>query len=155
MLIRAILFTEDITEQDVRFLPHYYIVQNFDYEVSRYRNAKGTPYDLTQPVTLSFTLRQTTGIDAKEFYNRLQSTASNSVSILFDTNVNNVTARVEGYESAVLFRGYIVDVEEFYDADINPHSAAPEQLLIHVKLLADHITYIGVENNATLTIFEN
>lgn len=146
--IKALLIAEDITETS-RVAQHKCLtLQHFDYKCQRPRNEAGEPYGATVSVTLNCTLRSTD--DIRVFYDRLKSNAVFSYTCVFNA-VFDAQKNLSDYEDAMIVTGYVIDVEEEFDS-ASGEKGDNEQMLVHVKILLSSITYVGRNNNKTLSI---
>ena len=149
--LKALLVTEDITEQGINVLQdNGFTVQHFRYECRRNRNAAGHPYGPTLPAYLDFTVRVSSGEAGKVFFERLRANETFPYSFLFNANFNGMR-RLSECQDAMVATGYIIDLEESYDKDPGDDGSA-EQMLIHARLLLSNLAYLGRENVLKLTI---
>ena len=149
--LKVVLFPGDICETDAGILrSDCYTVQHFNYENKRTRNEeKGITYRAEDPTWLECTIRLNTPEAGKQFFEQMQENESFAYSFLFNATFS-ATNSIEKYEDAMVAIGYIVDIEEVYNTA--KETDQPEQMLMHIKMLLNTITFIGKQNNLVLSI---
>lgn len=148
--LKVILFPGDISETDAGISrDNCFTVQHFDYESKRYRSKDNNlNYHAEGPTVLNFTIRINTPETGKELFSQIQEQDSYAYSFLFNTTFSALNT-VESYEDAMIARGHIIDIEEVFCTDNS--NGQQEQMLMHVKLLLNTITFIGKQDNIVLT----
>lgn len=126
------------------------VIQNIDYTLSRPRQEDGHPYGSTLPTILSFTVRLESGKSYVHFFDNIKSTESRPYTIIHNPSFDANGMLVE-YELAMVATGYVVDIVESYDTDINDQGQS-EQMLVTVQMLLDNIAYLGNESSCDLLI---
>lgn len=148
--LKALLVTEDITEQGVNvYQNNCFTVQHFTYECRRRRNDEGIPYGSTLPSFLDFKVKVAPGDNGKVFLERLKQSETFPYSFLFNADFNSM--RLSACEDALVATGYIVNVEESYES-VPQEDGSADQMLIHARLLLTNIAYAGSERTLYLTI---
>ena len=149
--LKALLVTEDITEQGVNvWQNNSFTVQHFSYECQRKRNDAGLPFGATLPAYLDFTVRIASGESGKVFVERMKLNGTFPYSFLFNASFNGLRQLSE-YQDAMVARGYVVDLEESYDKAPGADGST-EQMLLHARLLLSKLSYLGRERVLDLTI---
>ena len=148
--LKVILFPGDISETDAGISrDNCFTVQHFDYESFRYRSKDNSVnYHAEGPTVLNFTIRINTPETGKELFTQIQEQESFAYSFLFNTTFNALNT-MESYEDAMVAKGHIIDIEEVFSTDKS--NVQQEQMLMHVKLLLNNITFIGKQDNLMLT----
>ena len=85
----------------------------------------------------------------KELFSQIQKQESFAYSFLFNATFNAINS-LESYEDAMVARGNIIDIEEVFYTERN--NGQQEQMLMHVKLLLNSITFVGKQHNLELSI---
>lgn len=149
--LKVILFAGDICETNAGITrDHCFTVQHFDYESKRYRSKENDAnYHAEEPTILDFSIRINTPETGKELFSQIQKQESFAYSFLFNTTFNAMNS-LESYEDAMVARGYIIDIEEVFSTEKG--KGQQEQMLMHVKLLLNNITFIGKQQNLVLSI---
>lgn len=163
MINKAYILTEDMrnaaTDNQGRYqLPHNscYILQQMEYSTCRCRQENGTPYNTSNMVVMKLTMQQSEDTSFQVFYSRLKENHSYSFSLLFDATMENETI-LKDYGSAMVFSGYVVDVEETFHGGLTTlkDKQSDELMQITVKVMLDNITYVGQTSDVTLSIYRN
>ena len=149
--LKAILFLGDISETNAGISRHNcFTVQHFDYKSKRYRSQDNKiNYHAEEPTVLDFTIRINTAETGKELFSQIKQQESFSYSFLFNATFNAMSS-LENYEDALVAGGHIIDIEEEFGTETNKEQQ--EQMLMHVKLLLNTITFIGKQRNLVLSI---
>lgn len=151
--LKALLITEDITEQGVSvWQSNCYTVQHFSYECRRRRNESGVPYGPTTPSYLDFSVRIANAESGKVFFERMKTYQSFPYSFLFNASFNDMR-KLSECEDAMVATGYIIDLEETYDKP--QEDGVQEQMLLRGKLLLCNIAYLGRDKKMKLTITQD
>ena len=120
---------------------HCFTVQHFAYKASRSRNKSGIPFGPTNTTLMEFTLKLLNPADSKLFYERLVSNNTYACTFLFNATFNEMK-RLKAFDDAMVVEGYIVDLEDNYDATPDEDGTS-EQILLNIKILVHSITYKG------------
>ena len=149
--LKVILFAGDICETSAGITrDHCFTVQHFNYESKRYRSKENDAnYHAEEPTILDFTIRINTPESGKLLFSQIQKQESFAYSFLFNTTFNAMNS-LESYEDAMVACGYIIDIEEVFNTEKG--KGQQEQMLMHVKLLLNNITFIGKQHNIELSI---
>ena len=149
--LKAMLVVEDIMEQGVSvWQGNCFTVQHFSYTCSRRRNDAGVPYGPTVPSFLDFTVKVASDNNGRVFVDRMRKDETFPYSFLFNASFNEKQHFSE-CEDAMVATGYVIDVEECYDTELNGEQSS-EQMLIRVRLLLSNIAYLGEERTLRLMI---
>lgn len=127
-------------------------VQHYAYQFSRSRDKAGLPTGQTNSGIVEFSVRLANPADGKVFYERLNYNESYSCTFLFNADFT-LQKRLKDYEDAMVVKGYVVDVDDYYDSTPTADGSA-EQELLTVKILVTSITYVGqnIERSRNLII---
>ena len=149
--LKVILFPGDICETNVGVSRNNcFTVQHFNYESKRYRSEKNKDnYNAEEPTVLEFTIRINTPKTGKELFLQMKDQDSFAYSFLFNSTFN-ATNSLTSYDDAMVARGHIIDIEEVYNTEKG--KGLQEQMLMHVKLLLNSITFVGKQHNLELSI---
>lgn len=149
--LKVILFAGDICETSAGITrDHCFTVQHFDYESKRYRSKENDAnYHAEEPTILDFSIRINTPETGKELFSQIQKQESFAYSFLFNATFNAMNS-LESYEDAMVARGYIIDIEEVFSTEKGKGQQG--QMLMHVKLLLNSITFVGKQHNLELSI---
>lgn len=145
--LKAVLFWGDIKEQMNLRQDDGYTIQNLDYQSFRSRDSLGKPYGLSNASLAHITLRSISGEGYKKLYNILKERECHAFSVLY--NVKYADDRlVESYETATVFNGYIVEIEEIFDT----HQKKNQSMILNMKILLHDVDYIGVNTHRRLVV---
>ncbi len=144
---KAVLFSENLLEQQVMRRDNATVIMHLDYTLGRPRNDFGTPYGRMSGSKMLVTVRVGTR-DNKEYYERLTMNESQTFTIVFNATYDE-WGMLANYESATVVEGYIVGITENYDSDKAAEQS--EQMTLEFSFLLTSITYIG-ENDNNLTL---
>lgn len=149
--LKVILFPGDICETNAGVSrSSCFTVQHFNYESKRYRSKKSKDnYHAEEPTVLEFTIRINTPNTCKELFSQMRYQDSFAYSFLFNSTFN-ATNMLTSYDDAMVARGHIIDIEETFSTSKNGNPQ--EQMLMHVKLLLNTITFIGKQHDLVLSI---
>lgn len=149
--LKAILFPENICEMSAGILRNQcFTVQHFNYESRRSRSEGGrTTYHAEEASVLDFTIRILTPESDKLLLSHMKEQQPHDYSFLFNATFKS-TDRIESYEDALVTSGYIIDIEEVFKS-VNDGNQT-DQMLMHVKLLLNGITFVGKQHNLELSI---
>ncbi|MDD6895356.1 MAG: hypothetical protein PUD51_05775 [Prevotellaceae bacterium] len=147
---KAVLFDENIIEQNILRRESANVVQRLDYTLSRPRNDFGKPYGRMSGSEMAIVTLIGTH-DTKEYYERLVSDESQTFSLVFNAiyDENNILC---SFDSAMVVEGYIVDVVELYDNDA---ASEGNQMSLEFSFLLTSITYIGEDERHLRLDFVN
>lgn len=163
MLNKAYLLTEDVRNASIDDKGMYqlasnscHLVQSMNYSMRRCRQENGTPYNTSNMVILEVTVQQSEHTSFQVFYNCLKESQSHIFSMLFDASLES-GSKLKDYGSAMVFSGYVVDIEETFHGGLTSlvPGATDELMQITVKIMLDHITYVGQTNDVNLTFYNN
>lgn len=146
--IKALLFTEDVSETRNILQSKCHVVQHFDYKCQRPRNEEGEAYGKTISAILNCTILSADNLQV--FYEQMQSSSPHAYTFLFNSTFDE-RKELTDYEDAMIVIGYIVDIEETFDTT----SSSPDettQMLLKFQILLSNITYVGKNNNKILSI---
>lgn len=149
--LKAILFPENFCEMSVGIMRNQcFTVQCFNYESKRRRGEDGrTAYHAEDATMLDFTIRINSPENGKLFLSHMKELEPHDYSFLFNATFK-ATDRIDNYEDAMVASGYIIDIEEVFNSTRN--EGQTEQMLMHVKLLLNNITFVGKQKNLVLSI---
>lgn len=142
----GIVFTENVLEEGVVLTkPHCMALLSYDYTVVYSRDNTGTPYGAPICVEAKFVIDVANRRECRVLYNRMNSNVPEAVSFLFNAKFDQDTDNLISYDSGLVARCYIVDLEEYYDVDASKSTTATsaEQMRMCVKILMTKVTYIG------------
>lgn len=163
MLNKAYILVEDIRNAVISDNGTYklssssvYLLQNINYTLRRCRQVNGTPYNTTSSVILQFSVLQSVTTSFKIFYDSLKSNHSMTFSVVFDADLQEGD-KLKDYASAMVFSGYVVDVEETFHGGLTEVAAnrMDEQMFVSVKVVLDHLTYVGQSDDVNITFYNN
>lgn len=125
-----------------------YKIQDYRYHCFRKRDEFGNPNGAILSDYLEFTYIASSVRSSKVFYKHMGEKASASFTFFFNVSFDD-KGKVNIFDDGLVAKGYVIDMEESCaNDDVN----GEEQLLIHVKLLLNMITYIGKEKIHNLII---
>lgn len=117
-------------------------IQHFDYTCHRTRDIEGQPYGPTVSSLVTFTIRNVSVTDSKTIYGYLKDETSHDFTFMFNATFGTDSKEYISHESAMIVTGYVVDIEEFFEASTTSVSE-DQQMLMQVKLLINAISYMG------------
>ena len=145
--LKAIIVADDFLENPMNILKDNCLtVQRFEYLCEHKRNAAGEVYGPTEPVILKLSVRVNSPRHTKVFFRHLLSNGYYSYSILFNASFNT-NQRLSNYEDGLVVNGYVVSVEENYNAD-KSITGEEEQMMLDVIIMASSVTYLGREEKS-------
>lgn len=149
--LKVILFPGDICETNAGVSrSNCFTVQHFSYKSKRYRGNKSrVNYHAEEPTVLEFTIRINTPNTGKDMFSQIKDQDSFAYSFLFNSTFG-ATNMLTSYDDAMVACGHIIDIEEVFSTSKNGNPQ--EQMLMHVKLLLNTITFIGKQHNLVLSI---
>ena len=149
--LKALLYPANLLMEEGCRIPREkcFTVLKFDYECNRSQDRAGFPYGETNTTILNFTIRLMRPEEGKQFFQQMQQNEPGYYTFLF--NARHTEQTVTDYEDAMMVRGFVIDVEDDYTTTPSMKGST-EQMLIHVKLLLAHITYVGTNGNRTIAI---
>ena len=136
--IKALLFPEDIRNEEHPLQEKCFTVQHYQYTCSRNRNEIGTPCSFTNSVLLKCSLKTISDESGKIFYELMKSNRRYSFSFVFNATFNQYR-RLDYCDDSMIVNGFIVDVQENLET-------------IDISILLSDITYVGKESDKTLYI---
>lgn len=136
------LFLADVNAMPSSILKgNGYFVQHFSYDSKREHNyVQGSTYHIEDATIIDVTLRLNTSDAPKSFMEQIKDPGLQAYSFIFNPTYTKF-GRLESMDDAMVVRGYIVDVEEEYK--LVSGKEEQEQMLMHVKLLANQILFLG------------
>lgn len=148
--LKAILFPEGLQDQGNNVLKEKCsTLQHFGYRCERSRDDAGFPYGPTNTTVMSFTVRLVLPDEGALYHQRLMENDSYDYTFLFNATFND-QQRLKSYDNMLVVNGYLIDVED--DFSTGGQDKDDRQMLIHVKLLVNSITYKGKTNDEVLEI---
>ncbi|MCR4766194.1 MAG: phage baseplate assembly protein V [Bacteroidaceae bacterium] len=130
----------------------YLTVQHLSYACTRSRDEAGFPYGPVLTTILDFTIRLQLPEDSKLFHVRMHENSVYTYSFVFDPEfLPSGKKNIKGFTSALIVQGYVVDVEEFFDAKPDA-TGTSKQVEVRVKLLLTSITFAGKNQFKTLVL---
>jgi hypothetical protein len=143
--LKAVLYPDNIREVGENVEKRLcQTIQHFSYKCQRSRNDAGLPYGDTIPSEMTFTVRLESPDESKTFYQQLQQKELCDYTFFFNATFNQ-NDRLKNYDDAMIVRGFVVDVEEDYDATATEDGIV-QQILVKVTLLLSSIIYTGQED---------
>ncbi|MDR1881986.1 MAG: hypothetical protein LBR26_04295 [Prevotella sp.] len=127
-------------------------VQHFDYCSKRTLNKEGWPYGPSSSIILHVTVKSQPNGRYKQFYQWLKSDEPLTCSLLFNAAFDS-DRKVRDYDGAMVFTGYVVDVEETFLSHA-PQKKDSRQMLTDLQILVSSIEYVGAGQNQTLFIIQ-
>lgn len=128
-------------------------IQSLDYTCTRNRDEAGTPYGPPQFTELTFSLRASITNYKSTFYKLLDSHEAGNFTFLFNADFTPKTRKLDKYEGGFVVQGYIINIDEEYET--SSKDGTFEQLLLHITLLVNAITYLGNDESVkTLDILK-
>lgn len=149
--LKVVFVPEDICEmRDAILRENCFTVQHFNYESKRCHDAgSSSTYHSEASTKLDFTVRINTPVCGKQLLAHMQDPEQHAYSFIFNATFKP-TGRLLDYDDAMMATGYIIDIEE--DFTTIQKKEQPEQMLMHIHLLLNAITFVGKEHNITLTV---
>ena len=149
--LKAVLFTDNFLDQPANLVKsNCYTVQDYRYHCYRERDEFRNPYGTILSEYLDFSVIVSNVRGTKIFYERLEDPESNYFSFVFNASFNEI-GRLTDYEDGLIVKGYVIDIEE---KCLNDDENSQEQLLLHVKILFNQLSFLGKETVHNL-IFTN
>jgi hypothetical protein len=144
--IKGLFTNGDLTDRSVRIEKRKcFTLQDYTYDCHRSLDKSGVPFGNTVPSILQFTIRIPNPDDCKEFYKQIKSNDGLTCSFIFNAGFDEMKL-LNSYDSAMTVRGFIVEVTEDYNSDVN------EQMKLTLRILLNRITYIGRDVEKVLLI---
>lgn len=149
--LKVVFVSEDISEMpDAILRENCFTVQHFSYESKHRRHAEtGNTSHAEDASLLDISIRINTPDCGKELLAHMQDQERHPYSFLFNATFKP-SGRIEDFDDGMTAVGYIVDIQEDFGSSIQMDQQ--EQMLMHIKLLINSITFIGKEGNTTLNI---
>jgi hypothetical protein len=148
--LKATLFPDALQDQGNNVLKEKCsTLQHFNYCCQRSRDDAGFPYGPTNTTVMSFTVRLVRPEEGTLYHQRLTENDPYDYTFLFNATFNE-QQRLKGYDNMLVVNGFLIDVED--DFCTGGHDKDDRQMLIHVKLLVNSITYKGKTTDKTLEI---
>lgn len=163
MINKAYILTEDVRNASIDDNGRYqltnnscYLMQSMKYSMHRCRQENGTPYNTSSMVVMELTVLQSEKTSFQVFYSRLKENQSYAFSMLFEANIEN-EVMLKDYASAMVFSGYVIDIEETFHGGLTnlTRDSSEELMQITVKVMLDHISYVGQTNDVNITFYNN
>ena len=149
--LKAVLYPENMVDGNKNVAKEQcYTVEHFAYGCSRKRNDAGFPYGATTPSELVFTIKLETPNSGKEFYQRIKENELFCYTFLFNAEFS-AYGRLSSFDSALIAKGYMVDIEEYYNNEEGADHFT-SQILIKATLLLSSITFKGLDCDKVLEI---
>lgn len=123
-------------------------LQHFDYHCEYNRNNNGEHFGSQQPAILNFTIRVNSMSQAYPFYKNLVAAGNFEYTFLFNP-IFNANLRLSSYEDGMVIDGYVVSVEEKYNAGRNNENR-DEQVTLDIQILIRSVVYLGRDANSAL-----
>ena len=143
---RVLLYLADKTESKPAINnTNGLVIQRFGYESKREHHAEvGKTYHLEDATIIHFSIRVNKPADVKPLQDHMNQPDKYTYTFLFNPNFQS--ADTYTYDDAMMVSGYIVDMEMEYVKQTTDEKIQ-EQILLHVKLLLNTITFFGENNN--------
>lgn len=145
--LKVVFVAEDLLEMSDAILhSNCFTVQHFHYESRRNHNIRtGITLHSEESPVLDCTIRINAPDCGRQLLEHIQDPMQNTYTFLFNATFKP-TGRLEDYEDAMVASGCIVDIMEEFT------SGKEEQMLMHIKLLLNSITFIGKESNLLMVV---
>jgi hypothetical protein len=150
--VKALFFMENITKGAPVPQRQCLTVQHFDYCSKRTLNKEGWPYGTSSSVILHITVKSQPDGRYKQFYQCLKSDEPLTCSLLFNATFDSART-VRDYDGAMVFTGYVVNIEETYLSHALQKKDS-DQMLTDLRILVSSIEYVGANQNQTLFIIQ-
>ena len=139
--LKVVFSPEDLCEMSDDILrSNCFTVQHFHYESKRRRdNDSG----------MDITIRINEPDCGKQLLEHMQDSEQHSYALLFNATFKP-TGRLDDYDDALMATGYIINIEEVFETA--QQNGQQEQMLMHIHLLLNTITFIGKENNLIFNV---
>lgn len=111
---KAVLFNDNMLDIGMVQRSQCYVVQQYSFTLNRSRNATGTIYGFDSGSRIVLSIRVGANQSLTPFYQRLNSSDLAYFSFIFNARYDEMNI-VEGYDSAILVSGYLVDISEDYE----------------------------------------
>lgn len=150
------LFTDNLTS-GYNFITEdrAFIVDRMNYQLSRKIHQEGLTYGPSEASILSMTLRLNANGKEKIFYEDLIDKDSHDFTMVFDPIFDSGN-QLTDYRSIAILSGYVVEAEENYACGlINDTELSKQQMLLTVKILLDHVRYVGTVDSVNITLYDN
>lgn len=147
-------FVENVLEEGVILTkPHSMLLLSFDYKVVYSRDNTGSPYGAPTCIEAKFVVDVANRRECRVLYNRMNNNVPEAISFLFNAKFDPYTDSLVSFDSGLVARCYIVDLEEYYDVDAvkKAESTEAEQMRLCVKILMTKVSYIG-ENDLRVNL---
>ena len=149
--LKVVFAPEDLGEMSEAILrSNCYTVQHFHYESKRLRdNNSGMDVHAEDSTLMDITIRINTPNCGKQLLEQMQDIEPHAYTLLFNATFKP-TGRLEDYDDAIVATGYIINIEEAFDTPQQPEQQ--EQMLMHIQLLLNTITFVGMDNNLVFNV---
>lgn len=145
--LKAVLFSEDITEGSPMRREAGYTIKHFDYNCFRTRDNAGKPYGSSNASLMQIVVKTVSADGYKEFYNRLNSMERYRFTIVFDATYDQHKI-LRDYADAMVAEGYIVEIEETFDTIGNKKDG----MQLSMSILLHSVDYLGERADRKLVI---
>lgn len=144
--LKVVFVPEDICEMTAAVLrSNCLTVQHFNYASSRHHNSETTlTYHAEKATTLDFTIRINNADCGKMLLTHMLDSELHAYSFIFNATFMP-TGRLLDFDDAMMTQGYIIDIQEEFHTQTETGQA--EQMLMHVRLLLNSVTFLGKEDN--------
>lgn len=149
--LKVVFSPEDLCEMsDAILRSNCFTVQHFHYESKRRRdNDSGIDIHAEESTLMDITIRINEPDCGKQLLQHMQDSEQHSYALLFNATFKP-TGRLDDYDDALMATGYIINIEEVFETA--QQNGQQEQMLMHIHLLLNTITFIGKENNLIFNV---
>ena len=149
--LKVVFVPEDISEMSAAVLrSNCLTVQHFNYESCRRHNSETTlTYHAEEATTLDFTIRINNADCGKQLLTQMLDSELHAYSFIFNATFKP-TGRLLDYDDAMMAQGYIIDIQEEFSTQ--SETGQTEQMLMHIRLLLNSVTFFGKEDNLQFEI---
>ena len=149
--LKVVFTPEDLGEMsDAILRSNCHTVQHFHYESKRLRDPdSGIDIHAEDSTLMDITIRINNPNCGKQLLQHMQDVELHAYTFLFNATFKP-TGRLDDYDDALMATGYIINIEETFDT---PQQAEQqEQMLMHIRLLLNTITFVGMDNNLVFNV---
>lgn len=147
---KAVITLQDCEAATVISKKDCLIIQHYNYRCSHPRDDHGKPYGSTNCALMDVTINIDNFHTVRTFYERLRKHEAYTYSLFFNV-VYDDNKYIDSYDQALKVEGYVVDVEENFDTDIQD-TTRREQMFFKVRLLLSKIKFISGNNSVQQVI---
>lgn len=150
------LFLENVKEEGILFAKYdASLVESLNYKIQYKRDNMGTPFGAPMADLITLTIRGYNDKNINTLYRRIRDNSPDSFTLVhnpvFDTN----SELLQSYDNAIVYRGYIVDIEEYFHGGLTPtKNELDEQMLFTIKIMPTKVEYVGYNSDVTIHISE-